>query len=124
MQTTCKLFISQPMADKSEEQIKAERERAIARAQEHIDSFPDLKGTTIEVIDSFITDAPEDAKPLWYLGKSLELMADADIVFFIEGWNKYRGCRIENAAAHEYLEPQGTFIIEELDGALPTHPEG
>lgn len=112
------------MADKSEEQIKAERERAIARAQEHIDSFPDLKGTTIEVIDSFITDAPEDAKPLWYLGKSLELMADADIVFFVEGWNKYRGCRIENAAAHEYLEPQGTFIIEELDGALPTHPEG
>lgn len=120
---TCKLFISQPMSDKSEEHIKAERERAIARAQEHVNSLPELQGTTIEVIDSFIKDAPEDAKPLWYLGKSLELMADADIVFFIEGWRKYRGCRFENAAAHEYLKPQGTIIIEELDGALPAHPE-
>lgn len=43
-----------------------------------------------------------DVPPLWYIGKSLELMSTADIVYFTEGWERYRGCRIEHLAAYEY----------------------
>lgn len=28
----------------------------------------------------------KDASPLWYLGRSLELMSSADIVYFAKGW--------------------------------------
>ena len=90
-----KLFISQPMRDKTNEQIEVERKRAIKCAQEQL-------GEHVEVIDSFFKDAPHDAKPLWFIGKSLELLAGADFVYFCKGWEDYRGCRIEHTAAIEY----------------------
>ena len=93
-----KLFISQPMRDKTNEQIKQERERAVKIAQE-------LVGEEIEVIDSFFENAPHDAKPLWLLGKSLELLSTADVAFFVKGWEEYRSCRIEQLAASQYGIP-------------------
>lgn len=90
-----KLFISQPMKDKTDEQILNEREKAIKLAREVI-------GEEVEVIDSFFQNAPHDARPLWFLGKSLELLSTADIVYFAEGWDKYRGCKIEHTCALEY----------------------
>lgn len=96
-----KLFISQPMRGKSDEQIKKEREEAIKKASE-------ILNEEILVIDSFFEKAPVDAKPLWFLGKSLELLADADCVYFAPGWEDARGCRIEHECAKEY----GITIIE------------
>lgn len=97
-----RLFISQPMRDKSDEEILAERERAIESAKKHL-------GEDVEVIDSFFKDAPHDAKPLWYLSKSLELLATADVAYFCKNWDKYRGCKIENTCAIEY----GIDVIED-----------
>lgn len=90
-----KLFISQPMRDKTNEQIKAEREKAVAAVEK-------LYGKKVEVIDSFFENAPHNAKPLWFLGKSLELLATADVAYFCDGWQDYRGCRIENDCCREY----------------------
>lgn len=90
-----KLFISQPMRGKTDEEIKAEREEAIREVERQL-------GEKVEVIDSFFEGAPHDAKPLWFLGKSLELLSQADIAYFCRGWRDYRGCRIENACAVEY----------------------
>lgn len=90
-----KLFISQPMRDKSNEEIERERQNAIQSVKEQY-------GDDIKVIDSFFKDAPHDAKPLWFLGKSLELLASADVAYFCKGWENYRGCRIENQCAIEY----------------------
>lgn len=97
-----KLFISQPMKDKTDAEILAVREQAIQSAK-------NLLGEDVEVIDSFFQDAPHDAKPLWFLAKSLELLATADVVYFAKDWEKYRGCRIENTCAIEY----GITIIED-----------
>lgn len=66
-------------------------------------------GEPVEVIDSFFQSAPVGAKPLWFLGKSLELLADADVVYFAKDWEKYRGCKIENVCAVEY----GIPVIED-----------
>lgn len=93
-----KLFISQPMRDKTNEEIKAERERAIQSAME-------MLGEDVEVIDSFFENAPHDAKPLWFLAKSLELLSTADIAYFCKDWDKYRGCKIENTCATAYDIP-------------------
>lgn len=97
-----RLFISQPMRGKTDEEILAVREKAIQSAQKHFDE-------PVEVIDSFFQGAPVDAKPLWYLAKSLELLATADVAYFAKDWEQYRGCRIENQCAVEY----GIDVIED-----------
>lgn len=91
-----KLFISQPMRDKTNEEIEETRQNAIRLTSEF------LGGEEVEAIDSFFKDAPHDAKPLWFLGKSFELLSEADIVFFAKDWDKYRGCRMEHEACVEY----------------------
>lgn len=97
-----KLFISQPMKGKTDEQILAEREKAIKSAERQL-------GEPVEIIDSFFQSAPADAKPLWFLGKSLELLSGADIAYFAKGWQEARGCKIENVCAIEY----GIAVIED-----------
>lgn len=97
-----KLFISQPMRGKSNEEILAVRQKAIESAERNL-------GEKVEVIDSFFQNAPADAKPLWFLGKSLELLSNADVAYFAKGWEDARGCRIENTCAVEY----GITVIED-----------
>ena len=91
-----KVFISQPMRDKTNEQIEVERQRAIEAIKKEY--FND----EVELIDSFFKNAPHDARPLWFLGKSFELLSTADVAYFIKGWDKYRGCKMEHTAALEY----------------------
>ena len=90
-----KLFISQPMKGKTDKEIKAERDLAVKEASL-------LLGEPVEIIDSFFEGAPTEAKPLWFLGKSFELLSTADVVYFAKDWDKYRGCKMENLAAKEY----------------------
>ena len=97
-----KLFISQPMKGKTDEEILAVREQAIKSAK-------DMLGEDVEVIDSFFQNAPADARPLWFLGKSLELLSTADVAYFAKGWEEARGCRIENTCTIEY----GIAVIED-----------
>ena len=99
-----KLFISQPMRGKTNEEILKVREQAIAAAQAVLE-----RKQEIEVIDSFFKDAPAEARPLWFLGKSLELLSTADVAYFANGWQEARGCRIEHICAVEY----GIEVMEE-----------
>ena len=89
-----KLFISQPMAGKTEKEILDERERVLIKVKE---LFPNQN---IEVIDSFFDGEPKT--PLWYLGESIKLLGQADIVYFCKDWEKYRGCCIENECCVRY----------------------
>lgn len=93
-----RLFISQPMRGKSDDEILAERSDAIQAAKEAL-------GEEVEVIESFFQGAPADARPLWFLGKSLELLSTADIAYFAPGWSEARGCRMERACAEAYGIP-------------------
>lgn len=103
-----KLFISQPMVDKTNEQIEAERNAAIEAAKVAL-------GSEVEVIDSFFKNAPHDAKPLWFLGKAFELLSTADVVYFCKDWEKYRGCKMEHEAAIQYLKPNGVLVLHYND---------
>ena len=90
-----RLFISQPMRDKTDEEILAEREKAVKVAKE-------MLGEDVEVIDSYFKGAPHDA-PYWYcVGISIELLSTVDVAFFCTGWEMDTGCRIEHICAKEY----------------------
>lgn len=89
-----KVMISQPMNGLSVEQVKANRKAVVEM----------LEAKGHEVVDTVIAETPPETEhqALWYLGKSLELMAQCDCVFFMKGWDATRGCRIEHAAALAY----------------------
>ena len=94
-----KVFISQPMKGKTNEEIEHERQKIKFMLDE------ELGIGNYEVIDSFFKGAPHEAKPLWFLGKSLELLSTADLAVFAEGWKQARGCSIEHECCKEYDVP-------------------
>lgn len=111
-----KLFISQPMVDRTDEDIYAEREKAMAEAKK-------LLNEDIEVIDSFTN---VDMNPLGYLGYSITCLSKADVAYFAKGWQDYRGCKIEHICAVDYgikvimseIDPHKTTIGRRLDAGL------
>lgn len=98
-----RLFVSQPMRGKTDEEILKARHLAEHEAALHL-------GESVEVIDSFIGTS-DASRALEYLGESIKLLATADAIIFAEGWEDARGCRIEHACAVEY----GIPIIGESD---------
>lgn len=109
-----KLFISQPMKGKTEEEIKQEREDALKFAK-------DVLQEDLELIDSYIAeDPPKNADmALWCLGRSLTMMAEADIVCFAKGWDEARGCKIEHACAVAYEKPYFADCGDEMEISIP-----
>lgn len=89
-----KIFISQLMRNKTDEEIIAERQKITDACKKEYGD--------VEIIDSFFEGAPHDASPVWFLGKALEKLSEADAVYFADGWNNARGCRIEHTVASEY----------------------
>lgn len=97
-----KAMISQPMAGKTEEEIIAARERAIAA----------LKKKGYDIVNTLFTDdwySTEKMQergvvqiPLCFLAKSLENMSLCHAAYFCAGWENARGCRIEHEAAKAY----------------------
>jgi hypothetical protein len=96
-----KVFISQPMRGKTDDEILTVRQEIIAEI-ERIYTSDDGGIPCVKVIDSFFQDAPTAAKPLWFLGRSLQLMSTADVVVFAPGWEGTRGCKIEQMCAESY----------------------
>ena len=104
-----KAMLSQPMAGKTNEEIIATRERAIAV----------LKERGYEIINTLFTDewySSEAMKergveniPVRFLAKSFENMSLCHAVYFCKGWENARGCRIE----HEVAKAYGMTIIYE-----------
>lgn len=106
-----KAMLSQPMAGKTDEEIKTTRDRAIKA----------LTSQGYEIVNTLFTDEWYSQErmeergvvqiPLCFLAKSLESMSLCHVVYFCKGWEKTRGCRIEHEAAKEY----GLKIIYEED---------
>ena len=100
-----KLFISQPMRSLTDEEILKVREEIKVKAEKKI-------GEKVELINSFIEDYPGEINksvPVWYLGKSIQFLSQADIAYFGGDWRNARGCKIE----HEIASAYGIKVIEE-----------
>lgn len=91
-----KVFISQPMNGKTDEEILKERNQAIEKVKKQYED--------VEIIESYFDDYNPEAGciPLKYLAKSIELLADADLAVFLKDWGTARGCNIEHLCAVNY----------------------
>ena len=97
-----KVFISQPMSGRTDEEILIKRNEIVNKLKEEYGE--------VEILDSFFTDFNPDVKPLEYLAKSIGYLAKADLAYFAKGWQDTRGCRIEHICAIEY----GIQTVEEI----------
>lgn len=88
-----KIMISQPMRGKTNEQIREEREGIVKR----------LAKEGHEVVDTVFENAPayEDIA-IYCLSQSIRYIGKVDALYFMKGWNKARGCKIEHQVAVEY----------------------
>ena len=89
-----KIMISQPMKGKTKEQINAEREAVVKQLE--------AEGNT--VLDTVFADSPEEAqnKPVWYFSQAIAAMSEVDAMYFMEGWQDARGCKLEHQIAEAY----------------------
>ena len=86
------VMISQPMRGKTDEEIREERKHVVNM----------LENQGFNVIDTIIEDFTDKIDPIFYLVKSLEYLANANYVYFMKGWEKAKGCKIEHEVAVEY----------------------
>lgn len=118
-----KVFISQPMNGKTIDEVKKEREIAIEDLKEK------LSDTEFEIIDTVLPDPglkPESRSRIFMLGRSIQLLADANIMYLYKGWQDSNGCMVEYEVAKRYgmkiimseFDPHKTVIGKRLDAGL------
>lgn len=103
MKKNCKIMISQPMRGKTNEQIKDEREPLKIAIE-----------ASGGICMDTVFDNVDNGTPLSYLAKSIKYLDEADIIWFMPGWDKSRGCRIEFECAKEYGKHMKCITEEEL----------
>lgn len=113
-----KAMISQPMNGLTDEEIEKTRNKAI----KHLERLGyEVVNTMFK--DDWYSESVMKARgveniPLCYLAKSLEKMSLCDVAYFCDGWENYRGCRIE----HDVAEAYGLDIIYAEDEEEPEAP--
>lgn len=104
-----KVFISQPMKGRSEEDITRERESLISYVKA---TFKE----DAEIINSYIQVEGYDGNACHILAKSIEFLSHADVAVFAPEYERARGCRIEYLTASEY----GILILTPYSEHLKT----
>lgn len=93
------VFISFPMNGKPYDDLVRERELLVNQCKSYFSE-------NTYYIDTIFNDPNYMFNnPLYYLGKSITAMAEADVVVFAHGWENARGCVIEHECARKYGIP-------------------
>lgn len=99
-----KIFISQPMYGIPLREIYLKRQQIIARVKKYVENVFD-----VNLIEP--SEVPDNVGRLWYLGNSIMMMDNCDLIIFCDGWNKANGCCIE----HEIVQKYNLNYIMEKD---------
>ena len=89
-----KVFVSLPMRGRSNEEIK----QKMLEMHSYVKDEYDLISTLLDTDDS-------KKNNLWYLGRSIQLLGEADLVIFTQGWMDAPGCVVEMTACSQYSIP-------------------
>ena len=97
-----RIFLSLGMKGRDENDVLHDIEEATLYAKAMMSSAH----TECEMVDTYQQEeAPEDAGPTYYLGRSIQILGSCDQVWFINDWKNYRGCRVEYEVCKIYGIP-------------------
>lgn len=99
-----KVFISQLMKEKTDEEILKTREYLRAKVTKELES----RGVKeVEFIDTMVHDVPETCQnvPVWFLADSIKKLSEADYAYFEQGWVGARRCSVEHKVCLAYNIP-------------------
>lgn len=92
-----KIFISVPMKNRTEENIRMSIEKMHKIAEI-------VFNEELEIIPSYIEHKPpkDYKKAIWYLGQSIQKLSEADYFIGINYTDFFKGCNIEKEIAYQY----------------------
>lgn len=95
------VFISQPMVGLTNDELKKYRSKVLDMIQRRY-----LTEKIRFITNPLIANLPHDDNSIvWYLGKSLEYIAQADLVFFLKDWEMNYMCSLQHAICRYYNIP-------------------
>ena len=102
-----KLFVSVPMRDRTEENIRKSIEKMHKIAEATV-------GEELELIDSYVPENVSETKDeaIWYLGDAIKKMAIADYVIITDNTWIHSGCDVEERVARFYGIPIITASLQ------------
>ena len=101
---TKKVFVSLPMNGRSIDEIREDMNDILDMIKS---GYAEL-GEDVELIDTVWMDGPGPDilnECAWYLGRSIQALAEADLAIFHPGWREARGCIIEHMVCALYNIP-------------------
>lgn len=108
IEKTVKVFVSQPMRGKTNEEIMKERERV----KDVVKRLYPLQIVKVEILDSYIKNSESSLETFI---RGLNKMYEADLVYFVKGFKEYRGCKLEFEIATQY---NARMAVEQDNGDI------
>ena len=117
-----KVFISQPMTGLTEEEILSIRKQAR-------DNIVAIYGDDVRIIDGYYSDLSRqnieqsmdgvvNSWDIFWLSESLNSMSEADLIWFVDGWQHSKGCTIEHLCASLYgIDMEFETLATRKDGS-------
>lgn len=99
-----RIFISQVMKGRPFDEVENEREIIKSNIIDHYKNT-DEEIVFIDTLFDLKTDEISDRIRLYFLAGSIKKLAEADVAYFPNDYEKARGCRIEYLACKEYGIP-------------------
>lgn len=99
-----KVFISVPMKDRTKENIEKSIKKMKIIAVTYLEE-------EVEFVNTIVEEKPpynNSNEAIWYLGKSIEILSQCDVLVTLNNCYNFKGCRIEKDIAIYY----GLNIIE------------
>ncbi len=93
-----KAFISVPMRGKTKEEIES-------KISEMKEATKNTVGDDVEFINTIVLDKPPyetNNQAIWYLGKSIEILSQCQVLVCLKDVGDYNGCFIEKEIAKRY----------------------
>lgn len=106
MSKIVKVFFSQPMNGLTDDEIKLERTYMLSEFRDYIVNELGFDDDVVIQDVNYIFDkkGPEGCGRLWYLGRSIQAMDEADYIVFHKDFDTTNGCKVEHLVAWNYFK--------------------
>lgn len=106
MNKIVKVFFSQPMHGLTDEEIKLERSYMLSEFRDYIINELGFDDDVViqDVNNNFDFKGPNGCGRLWYLGRSIQAMDEADYIVFHKDYMNANGCCVEHSVARNYFK--------------------